>query len=220
MKVARMSLGEDDRGRKADKALILLRDAGITDTIRSQGRLRYGLNGRGIDIICRRDGVPFKKDQVLSEVLERGAGIRRHQDGLMDLMGQFMLAGLETAAGWRSWEHMGRKGAIKPDGIVYLPSGPYGPGWNYVEYERRAQGRRRIETKLRGYLSQARQDRFPVMVVCVDENAERYFHQVGREGNGLELVTGTEERLEKYGSVGTVQCWRMYDQQVLVGQSS
>ena len=219
MKVARRSLGEDDRGRKADKAMNLLRRAGLVDAMRDRdkGPVRYGFSGRGIDVLCRRDGVAYKKEHVLKEVLDRETGVRQHQDGLMDLMGQFMLGGFETAAGWRSWEHMGSKGALKPDGMVYVQCGPYGRGWYYVEYERRAHGRQRVETKLRGYLSKARQDRFPVMVVSRDDAAERHFQQVGREGDGLDLVTTNEKRLKEHGALGNTKCWRMYDQEVLIG---
>ena len=71
-------------------------------------------------------------------------GFQGHEAGLLGLLAPFMEAGCPTAAGWRYWEPMGEHGGIAPDALVYLTTGPYGPGWYYVEYERRASNERDV----------------------------------------------------------------------------
>ena len=104
----------------------------------------------------------------------------------MELVGKFAAAGLVGAAGWRCWEHMGGSGGIAPDGLVYVEHSPYGPGWHYLEYERSARGRSRVERKMRGYASPQRINDWPVLMVVWDREAEAVFQQVGESGRGAD----------------------------------
>ena len=139
-----------------------------------------------------------------------------HEDGLMSMMSEFMKSGFPVAAGWRSWEHLGRGGGISPDGMVLLEQSPYGPGWHYVEYERSARGRYRAQRKLKGYSSPRRQDDWPVFLVVWNERAEEYFWEVGRE-NQLAMLTTTIGRLAEHGALGNWDCWKMYGEPVRIG---
>ncbi len=137
-----------------------------------------------------------------------------HEDGLReDLLGHFIARGCPVANGPRHTEHLGAHGGIAPDAMVHLTESPCGPGWHYVEYERSARGRSRVEEKLRGYGSPRRRDRYPVVLVCRDDEAEAHFQDLGRE-LGLALVTTTLGRLRKLGPGG---CWSMYGEPVRLG---
>ena len=137
-----------------------------------------------------------------------------HEDGLReDLLGHFIARGCPVANGPRHTEHLGAHGGIAPDAMVRLTESPYGSGWHYVEYERSARGRSRVEEKLRGYGSMRRRDRYPVVLVCWDDRAEAHFQDLGRE-LGLALVTTTLERLKKDRPAG---CWSMYGEPVRLG---
>ena len=137
-----------------------------------------------------------------------------HEDGLReDLLGHFIARGCPVANGPRHTEHLGAHGGIAPDAMVRLTVSPYGPGWHYGEYERSARGRSRVEEKLRGYGSPRRRDRYPVVLVCRDDEAEAHFQDLGRE-LGLALVTTTLGRLRKLGPGG---CWSMYGEPVRLG---
>ena len=140
--------------------------------------------------------------------------LRGHEDGVIDLMGEFAAAGVTGAAGWRCWEHMGFE-AIAPDGLVYLEHSPYGPGWHYLECERFARGRQRVTRTLRGYASALRMNDWLVLLVLWDENGEAVCQQVGREA-GISMLTTTVARLAKYGAVGGPNCWSMYSTNVEV----
>ena len=89
-------------------------------------------------------------------------------------------------------------------------------GWHYVEYERSARYRSRVSGKIRGYGSARRRDRYPVILVCWDDKAERQFQEQGLE-LGISMVTTTLERLKDHGPVGNTLCWSMYGQPVRLG---
>ena len=183
---------------------------------------RYFAATRGLGLRAGQDRVrpaDARRRSGLSQWQEASARTLRHtvsaphEDGLRDLLTHFISNGCPVANGPRHTEHLGAQGGIAPDAMVHLTESPYGPGWHYVEYERSARSRSRVEEKLRGYGSPRRRDRYPVVLVCWDDEAEAAFREQGRE-LGLALVTTTLERLREDGPAG---CWSMYGEPVRLG---
>lgn len=143
-------------------------------------------------------------------------GIEAHEDGVLYVMSRFMEVGRASASGWRSWEHLGGGGGLAPDGMVELRQSPYGPGWHYVEYERRARGKVRVGKKLRGYVAGARQDDWPVLFVVQNEIMEETCHEVGQE-LGVRMLTTTMSRLRKNGGPLGRGVWSLYGEDATVG---
>ena len=207
---------EGQRGRNFYRVVQDLEGLGLVEGL-AQGRgLRLGVSRSGLRQLVLRDRVGYGQSDGASveEVVNAEYRLRVHEALLRGLLGEFARVGCDIACGDRSWEHLGGSGGLSPDGMVYLSESPYGTGWHYVEMERRAEGRRRVERKLRGYASDRRQDRWPVLMACADARVEGYFHEVGREMGGVALLTCTLERLKKYGAVGNYDCWEMYGQGV------
>ena len=216
--MGQLALGHGTGGRRALEACKWLAEHGLVERSQDGGSYRYTLSPRGVDLVARRDRVNYGQSEARSKVAswQERPRLQPHEDGLMELMGQFMAAKLPVAAGWRSWEHLGSGGGISPDGLVYVGNSPYGPGWHYVEYERTARGERRAMMKLRGYMSGARQDRWPLLMAVWDVRAEGVFQQLGRTVN-LPMLTTTMGRLRECPVVGPAGCWSMYGQPVSVG---
>ena len=177
---------------------------------------RYSACSTGLNLLALRDRVSNSKLPSGVRPLPVGHRLRAHEDGVMELVGKFAAAGLVGAAGWRCWEHMGGSGGIAPDGLVYVEHSPYGPGWHYLEYERSARGRSRVERKMRGYASPQRINDWPVLMVVWDREAEAVFQQVGEQA-GVPMLTSTVERTKKYKVVGDPGCWSMYGEAVGLG---
>ena len=204
-------VGDGPKGKTVYRALSQLVKAGLVRREREGRAYRYFLTSKGGDAMARRDRVAYGRGQGGGRGRARAdrGRIERHELGLMDLMGRFRQGGLPVACGWRTWEHLGGSGGLAPDGVVLLRDGPYGPGWYYVEYELRARGVKRVVRKLRSYLSERRQDRWPVIMVARDARTEGVFQEVGVEG-GLALVTGNVERLAQCEVLGDTGCWSCY----------
>ena len=218
LKMAKSLLEEGPGGRRAGRVLKDLVGWELIESQLGEGRARYSVSSRGVDVLRRRDrmGYVFTNDKSEAWSWLRRPRLRSHEEGLMEIMGAFLGVGLPVAAGWRSWEPLGGGGGIAPDGMVYLHHGPFGEGWHYLEYERTAKGEKRVLRKLRGYGSKKRQDRWPLLVVARDERAEEVFNRVGGERSVL-MVTSTLGRVEQFGVLGNLDCWKVYGQPVLIG---
>ena len=94
-------------------------------------------------------------------------------------MAQFQAQGGDIAAGWRAVDDAGPAGKLDPDAVVYLRSGPYGPGWHYFEYERRATSSKAIAHKLRSTLMKERSNDWPMIFVVSSSNIERLSGSMG-----------------------------------------
>ena len=207
--LGRQALGEGATGRSAQRALTRCLALGLIERRWDKDGYRYYPADRLYNILATlRDRVePPNSKRRKGKKEERQRRLQRHEDGLMDLMGAFMAAGLPTASGRRSWEDMGKRGGgIAPDEMVRLERTPYGPTPCYVEYELSARGESRISAKLTGYMSKYRQDDWPVLVVCYNEKTESVFHEVARESN-LRMLTTTLKRLSDHGPWA---CWSRY----------
>ena len=214
----RNMVGEGKNGRRV---FMLLRDLVRMGLVtRSWDGVRYRYSGS-----AKLHGLMAGLDRMRRTALPSGygrstgaeeRGLQKHEDGVLGVMSGFMAAGLPTASGWRSWEHLGGGGGIAPDGMVYLEASPYGSGWHYVEYELRASGKVRIARKLRGYVAGGRQDDWPVLFVVTGETAERNWHVVGG-ALGARMVTATTGRLRRGGVVGSEGVWSLYGEYVVVG---
>ena len=220
VKFAKKALGEDEKGRRATRACKTLADWEMVERRQKGGKgYRYAIGSKGFRGLAMRDGVgsgTYRRWRRVPE-WEGHPQLQAHEDGLMEMMAQLMAEGLHVANGTRSWEHMGREGAIAPDGMVYLLVSPYGEGWHYVEYERSARRSDDALSKLNGYMAASRQDDWPVLFVLWDEAAEKLFQQLGTEG-GLKMLTTTLDRLKAAGAVGLPGCWSRYGEDVVIGR--
>lgn len=117
--------------------------------------------------------------------------LRTHDWRTIGVVSEFLKQGSDIAPGWRATDDHGPAGKIDPDAVVYLYSGPYGPGWHYLEYERRARNYAAIEYKLRSYLMPQRSNDWPVIFVVDTPEAERLFWHHGRN---LRLITGVARK--------------------------
>ena len=217
LRLVREVIGLKD-SREVQRACRALWKAGMVEREWDAGMYRYVIGGKGFHLLARRDGVV----NVMSQFRKYMPGwmdrknMKRHEQGVMDLVREFMEGGVPAAAGWRSWEHLGGSGGIAPDAMVYLKESPYGEGWHYVEYERSARGEFRIFRKLRGYGSVRRQDSWPVVAVVWNDEVEGIFHDVGLERN-VPMVTATLDRLTEHGALGNDKCWQNYGEPVRLG---
>ena len=202
--------GEGDR-KRTERGLRLLRDQQWLRCEKVKGVGRHSITSRALNALARLDGTSNGRAAMRRHLppWERRGVSQSHEDQVMDVMGRFMALGLAVAAGWRSWEHMGAHGAIKPDGMVRLTQSPYGPGWHYIELEQSARRTQKLANKMRGYASDRRQDDWPVLVVVWDNEAERILHELGRERR-IRMITTTRRRLADHGAVGSAAIWSMY----------
>ena len=205
---------EGQRGRNFYRLVKDLEGLGLVEKIVQGREVRLGVSRSGLHHLVLRDRVGYDlvDGASVEEIVNGEYRIRSHEALLRGLMGEFARVGCDIACGDRSWEHMGSSGGLSPDGMVFLSDSPYGTGWHYVEMERRAQGVRRVEAKVRGYASDRRQDRWPVLMACADERVEGYFHDVGEQMGGVPMLTCTLARLKEFGAVGNYDCWQMYGQ--------
>ena len=199
-----------ERPDRARSGLDWLLTAGMVD---EKGG-RYGLMNRGAHTLRLRDGVSYNHALGRSRALnwDKFDSHRQHEDGVLDVMSGFGREKLSVAAGWRCEEVFGDH-KIVPDGMVKLGFGPFGPGWYYVEYERRARVQRRIEGKMEAYLSRDRVEGPPVLFVCVNERVENIVHEVCR---GTRVLTTHPKRLLKGGPVGS-GVWSLFGEPVVLG---
>ena len=114
---------------------------------------------------------------------------RKHDWAALRIVSDFLNQGCHIAPGWRAVQDYENAGKIDPDAVVYLRVSPYGPGWHYFEYERRARNPDNIHHKLRSYRIPQRFDDWPVMFVVTNPDVERLYWEQGR---GIKLITATQ----------------------------
>ena len=185
---------------------------------------RYFASASGLSLLARQDRVHPSDartrtglslwQEATNKKLRRPVS-KPHEDGLRNLLAPFITEGCPVANGPRHVEHLGTAG-LAPDALLYLRKSPWGEGWFYVEYERSARSLHRVSSKLSGYSSLKRRDRYPVALVCSDAGVEGVFHAQGLE-LGLDMVTTTLKRLAETGPLDPARCWSRYGQPVELG---
>ena len=208
--MARAALREPSGGRRAQRVLLRLRDWGLLQRRKRRKSLRYWPTRELVKEWARLDRTD--KDDAWEligmDAWDAGRVSEEHDFGVMDAMTPFLAAGCPAANGWRDYEALGASGGIVPDAIVRLERSPFMPDWAYWEHERSATSPDPVGRKLRGFDSPFRPTGWPVLVACLNDQAERVFHAVG-ERMGIRMLTTTMERLRKFGPIGNADCWRL-----------
>ena len=217
-RMCKQLLADGPETRTAEWSLKQLLDAEKIKRVKSADGYRYYVSSKGIDRLSRRDRVAFKRyaGKAMAHSWLNSPDRRRHEEGLMDLVGRFLEHKLSVASGWRCSEHGVRGRGIDPDAAVRLLQSPFGPGWHYIEYERSAQGKSQVSQKLGGYVSKSRVDNWPVLFVCWNAAAERNFWDAAADEN-VRLLTTTIARLGEFGPVGNLECWSRFGEMVMIG---
>ena len=215
--LARLELREKPSGRRAQNCCRQLADLGLLDRWQDRGGYRYRSSTAGMKLLAGLDRAS-EADARRRIQLDRWAqrdGFEVHEYGLLEVVHDFVAAGLVVVNGWRDWENLGDSG-IAPDAVIYLRYGPYGPGWYYLEFELSATSPSAAARKLHGFDSPLRSNDWPVLVVCRTDLAERNFQQRGLE-MGIRMLTTTIPRLRRHGAVGNAACWSRYGEPAAIG---
>ena len=181
-------------GLDALSALQMAESVQLSET--SKSGVRYGAASRAISQVAERDRVNRTLSTGSSRAQtwnsEKYQKQRRHEDLVIRIMGAFARKKRPVASGWRCSERF-PGGGVNPDGVVFLSSSPFGPGWHYVEVEWRAYSRKKAPGKLERFGSDYRRLFFPgegrapgVFFVVKDEEMEQVFHEIGV---GIDMLT-------------------------------
>ena len=167
----------------------------------------YYLSRTGYSLASRRDnqsnGHAYGRHGRLSQSETSRKRIEQHDWPLMRVMSKFSRGGSPVGAGWRGVDLLPGS-RIMPDGMVYL-RGPWGAGWHYVEYERRAMGPAMVGRKLLAYRNQSRSNDWPLLVICRNARHEATFRQCA---DGLPMLTTHIGDVTDGGVLGAGTTWR------------
>ena len=207
----RVMFNHGDSNKTVYRGLAALLELRLVERFEEHSRYHYGLTNRARSMLAGRDRTSYQRafTKVDHTSWLHKPKLRHHESGVMAFLGAATNSGIPVAAGWRSWEPMGKSGGIAPDGLVYLKQSPFGSGWHYFEYERSARGEYRVRSKLRGYGSPERQDRWPVLLICWNDSVEGIFQKVGQEME-LRMATTTMSRFKANGAFGVEGTWEVY----------
>ena len=217
LKLSRLVRSEnrDVKGTKSRTRAITPGNAGHDQDV------RYGLTPGGLNPIHLRDGYTITHSQGISRVLSWDDPMfdsqRTHEDTVLRVMAAFGAAKLQIAAGWRADDKF-PGGGVNPDGMVDLGKSPYGPGWHYLEVERRAQHEGTLGTKLKNHISDDWRRHFPgpggpppLLFFCRNERVEKLVHRIAA---GFPVLTITETRWRKHGPLDG---WSQFGRTVCLG---
>ena len=124
------------------------------------------------------------------------------------LLAKFAAAGCSVAPGWQASD-----GRFRPDGVVWMNRGPYGPGWHYVMYASRAQRESTVGQVLARVFSDTRTDQYPVLLACTPAMEETFW----RLGVGRPMLTASVSRIRSGPVVGRESTvWLRYGESVPV----
>ena len=174
----------------------------------------YALNPWSLAMAARRDRVwvgrpnrrlgPDKVAAYSDRRLKRIHGVQR-------LLSKCAAAGCSVAPGWQALD-----GGFRPDGVVWITDGPYGPGWHYVVYVVHAKKMSSVKRALQATLSDTRTDDYPVLVVCHPQMERVIWSLAGDKP----ILTATNARVRTgpvVGRDGTVWLQFGISVQVLAG---
>ena len=174
----------------------------------------------GIDRLARMERGTFEAYQrrAMGQSWLSRPDRKAHEEGVFNLLADFRWEGLDTAPGWRYYDSMGRRGAVVPDGMIWVNRSVFGLGWFLLEYERSARSPSKVGPKLRNHVLEARRMDLPVAVVCWNDTAERNFSAKGLR-IGTRMLTTTIPRLKEHGPLNNFDCWAHYGQRVRITSS-
>ena len=115
-------------------------------------------------------------------------------------------------AGWRGEVNAPGLTQVRPDLLVPVSDGPFGPGPYYIEYERHAILPYEVAQKLGPYRRMATLGRpLPLLMVCRTEQAEANFREARGE---LSMLTATYGPALTGPLTGIATVWRLDGAQV------
>lgn len=101
---------------------------------------------------------------------------QRHDDSVNRLALGFAREGVRAFAGWRGEVNIPGLTQLRPDLLLLVAEGPFGPGPHAIEFERRAVGPLAVAAKLNPYRrAAAAQHAMPVLFVCETQIAADRF---------------------------------------------
>ena len=131
----------------------------------------------------------------------------RHNEGVNRLALRFAREGVTAIGGWRGEINLPDITQVKPDLVVLVTEGPFGPGRHCVEYERSAVAPNEAYRKLGTYRKCAAAGRtVPVLVVTDTARAAFNFAEIGSD---LPLLATSLETALAGPLTGDVNVWRL-----------
>ncbi len=109
------------------------------------------------------------------------------------ILSKFRDSGCSVAPGW-----LAQDGRFKPNGVVWVDQAPHGGGWHYVVDVRHGKRESTVRAALKGALSNARSDRFPIIVICRNDMEEL----VWRLAVGWPMLTASATRVRSRDLMG------------------
>ena len=179
---------------------------------------RYFLGPVGMLWTARRDRISVRRVQArMAHYLSANGWTRQlyqdHDEKVINLAIAFKRCGVPVACGWRATLDV-QTTQLAPDAVVRIGSGPFGPGWYYLEYEQSANTPTKILRKLRNYIALAEQGyRIPLLVVCASEAAQRAFQDIG-QGADLDLLTALYDDAIRGPITGNDNVWQYYGKKI------
>ena len=178
------------------------------------GRNLY-LSNELLGVAANRDRVhssrPRRRFGIRENDLPAGVRNRSHDAAAFSIVSVFQKAGFHVAGGWRGDDYSGGKDAIAPDAMIFMENGSSGgPGWYYLEYERRANSDGSVAQKLRGYASRSARGKFlPVLMVArSDAVAAKFRRQAAAEKIPLWAASMASIEVERPGTIwGLKTAW-------------
>ncbi len=132
---------------------------------------------------------------------------RLHNDGVNRLVARFAREGVAAFAGWRAEVNVPGLTQVRPDLLVPVSDGPFGPGPYYIEYERHAVLGYEVARKLGPYRRMATLGRpLPLLMVCQTGQAEANFREARGE---LPMLTATQGPAFAGPLTGIATVWRL-----------
>ena len=129
---------------------------------------------------------------------------REHNDGVNRLVLRFAEEGVSAAAGWRGEINLPDVTQVRPDLLVPVRDGPFGPGAYCLEFERSAVTPLHIAAKLEPYRKMRDAVRaLPLLVVCRSQAAQANFQNAGA-GLPILLTTADQARFGPLTGASTV----------------
>ena len=190
----------------------------IAAGIVSRFEYRYFLGPVGMLWAARRDRISARKVRArMAHYLNANGWTRRlyqdHDEKVINLAIAFKRCGVPVASGWRATLDV-QTTQLAPDAVVRIGSGPFGPGWYYLEYEQSANTPKRVLRKLRNYIALREEGyRIPLLVVCASEAGQRAFQEIG-QGADLDLLTALYDDAIRGPISGNANVWQHYGKKV------